>query len=87
MGLVGMIQMNVTTPNQPFKIQRSNTLAEVDDNNNTVYIFVPPFHPKQHDFNVSKTKSIKTSVGQINLDFNGDSLVGIEIPKGITALR
>lgn len=71
----------------PHKIQRTNSLVEIDSNNSTMYFFVPPFHPKQHDFHISRSKDIKTSVGQIKLDFCGDMLAGIEIPNGLTDFR
>jgi hypothetical protein len=69
---------------QANKLQRVNNLTEIDPNNGRVYVFIHPYHPKQFDFKITKTETIKSHVGEIHLDFCGNYLAGIEIEKSLT---
>lgn len=68
-----------------FKIQKTQTGVEIDRNNSSAYIFIPPYR-SNGEIRISSSKTIKTSSGQIILDFEGDFLAGIEIPASLVKI-
>lgn len=66
------------------KTRKINLVAEIEENNDSVYIFMPPFSSKNKPIKISKTKLIEEKWGIVNLDWSAETnkICGIEIVNG-----
>ena len=59
-------------------IRRFNTIVELDEKSNSLYIYVPP-HFHKTPIPVTDTETVTTKRGIYHFDWNGGKLIGIEI--------
>ncbi len=64
-------------------MKKFNTLLTKDEKNNSVYIFLPPFHPTNNIPKVKNSEQLESHAGIISIDYNNlGQIVGIEISDG-----
>lgn len=66
----------------PHKIQKVQTMVEIDRNSSSAYVFLPPYR-SNGDIKISSSKTFKTAHGNIIIDFEGDFVAGIEVPTAL----